>query len=110
MISHSLLKTRYEVNMHEDNPSRSGAQKLVSVLQVIARFAVPIQIFVFLGLAGMLSMWLTVPVAHAISAFLVSLPFYWTIQRRKIRYSTYVVLCGVFAAGLAFIEYLLLGW
>ena len=89
--------------------ARTGPQKLVSLLLIVARFSVPIQIFAFLFLASILGKWLSAPVSHALSAFLVSLPSYWLIPKRKVNYAVYVVFCAVFAAALALAEYLLLG-
>jgi hypothetical protein len=86
---------------------KTGPQKLASVLD-FARFGTPIQIFVFIVLAGVLTRWLAAPVAQAIAALLVVLPSYWLIPQRRIGFAAYAVFCVILAAGLAFIEHLLI--
>ncbi len=87
---------------------KTGPQKLASVLDFVVRFGAPIQIFVFIFLAGVLKRWLDQPIADASAALLVFLPSYWFIPQRRIGFAAYVVFCVLLVAGLAFIEHLLI--
>ena len=94
--------------MRHDEKSRqkTGPEMVASALVVVARFSVPIQMFVFLGLAHLLTKWLAAPIAYAIAAFLVVLPSSWFIPKgRKI---VYVAGLAITAACLSFILHLLI--
>jgi|SRR6267142_2936865 len=87
---------------------KTGPQKLASVLDFVVRFGIPISILVFIVLANLLTRWLAAPIAHAIAALVVVLPSYWLVPHRRIGFAAYVVFCVILAAGLAFIEHLLI--
>ena|SRR5882724_1239209 len=96
--------------MSEDRNSnqKTGPQKLVSALVMVARFGAPIQIVLFIVLANVFTWWLTAPIAHATAALLVFLPSYWLIPKRRVGFAVYAVFCVILAAVLAFVEHLLL--
>jgi hypothetical protein len=96
------------MSQDQNSSQKTGPQKLASVLDFVVRFCAPIQIFVFIALAGVLRRFLAAPIADAIAAFLVVLPSYWLIPQRRIGYAAYVVFCAILAACLATIEHLLI--
>lgn len=102
------MKTGQGWLLMSQDKEKTGPQKLVSVLVIIARFSTPISILVFLILSYVLGIWLSRTVAVAISAWLVSLPFYWLIPKPRFGYPAYVLFCAILAAFLAFIEHLLI--
>lgn len=96
--------------MSEDTQWRqkTGPQKLASVLDFVLRYGTPISVLVFIVLANVLTRWLAIPIAHAIAALVVVLPSYWLVPHRRIGFAAYVVFCLILAAGLGFIEHLLI--